>query len=383
MINITDKAKCVGCNACMQRCPKECITMETDSAGFKYPVVNHDLCIDCHLCERVCPVLNQSDARYDFNILAAVNQDNNIRATSSSGGIFYPLAAAVIADGGVVFGARFDDSWNVIHDYTETTDGLRALMGSKYVQSDIGDTYGQAEKFLQAGRRVLFSGTPCQIAGLRLFLRKDYSGQLLTVDILCHGVPSPLVYRRYLGYLTEEHGGIKAIESVSFRDKHMGWEQFGFSLTTADGHRYFAQNNVDTYTRGFLKNIYLRPSCHKCPVKSGKSMSDITLGDYWKSRLTQPEVYDRDGVSLIFVNTPQGEAAVRSLNLKVTPATYGQVAVGNQYIHTSVATCRYTSAFWRNFDSRGIEYINVLLDKLRPSIFVRGFRKARRLLGLQ
>ena len=197
MINIEDKKQCCGCSACVQRCPKQCIVMKEDEEGFLYPVADKDVCIDCNLCEQVCPVLRQREEREPLDVYAAFNKNEEVRMQSSSGGVFTALAESIIKEGGVVFGARFNEDWEVVHDYVETVEGLSAFRGSKYVQSRIGCTFSQAEQFLKQGRKVLFSGTPCQIAGLKLFLRKEYEN-LLSVDFICHGVPSPGVWRQYL-----------------------------------------------------------------------------------------------------------------------------------------------------------------------------------------
>ena len=197
MINICNKSMCCGCAACVQRCPKQCIAMEADGEGFLYPLVDTDKCINCSLCEKVCPMLNPGEERVPLHTYAARCTDEGIRRDSSSGGVFSVLAGEVLAGGGVVFGARFDDDWGVVHDFCTTPKGLAAFRGSKYVQSNIGDSYLRTEAFLKEGRRVIFSGTPCQIAGLKRFLRREYDN-LLAVEVACHGVPSPLVWRRYL-----------------------------------------------------------------------------------------------------------------------------------------------------------------------------------------
>lgn len=202
MVELIDKSKCCGCAACVQVCPKQCISFNEDIEGFLYPIVNKDLCIDCRLCEKVCPFLNLNDPRKPVKVLAAINPNEEIRMKSSSGGIFTMLAEAVIDKGGVVFGARFDKNWEVMHDYTETKEGLDIFRGAKYTQSKIGRTYKEAKDFLIQGRKVLFSGTGCQIAGLRLFLHKKYDN-LLMVEIACHGVPSPAVWRAYLDEVTK------------------------------------------------------------------------------------------------------------------------------------------------------------------------------------
>lgn len=197
MIKLEKKSDCCGCAACVQRCPKQCISMQEDEEGFLYPAVDKESCIDCGLCEKVCPILSPSSPHLPHYIYAAKSKDEHIRKHSSSGGVFTLLAEQTINAGGVVFGARFDEKWDVVHDYSETLEGLSAFRGSKYVQSSIDQSYKQVESFLRGGRLVLFSGTPCQIAGLKRFLRKDYEN-LTTVDFICHGVPSPKVWRMYL-----------------------------------------------------------------------------------------------------------------------------------------------------------------------------------------
>ena len=197
-IKLAEKHICTGCAACYSVCPVQCISMKEDAEGFLFPIIDEEKCTKCSLCEKTCLSIMQGKERKPLNVYAAKNPNEEIRKESSSGGIFTLLAEHVINKGGVVFGARFNEDWEVIHDYTETVKGLAAFRGSKYVQSRIGDMYKTAKDFLEKDRNVLFSGTPCQIAGLKAFLRKDYDN-LLTVDLVCHGVPSPLVWKRYLG----------------------------------------------------------------------------------------------------------------------------------------------------------------------------------------
>lgn len=200
MIQIIEKHKCCGCEACVQICSKHCISFEEDEHGFRYPKVNRVTCVDCGLCENVCPALKQSPARKPIKVYAYINQEERIRLKSSSGGFFSSLAKKIINQGGVVFGARFNEKWEVVHGYTETYEGLEYFRGSKYVQSRIGNSYSKVKDFLRLGRMVLFTGTPCQISALNSYLRKPYDN-LYTCEVVCHGVPSPLVWRRYL---TEE-----------------------------------------------------------------------------------------------------------------------------------------------------------------------------------
>lgn len=321
MIQITDKEKCCGCAACVQKCPKRCIDLVKDFEGFPYPKVNKDLCIDCGLCEKVCPVINQGAEREPLQVYAAKNKDEKIRMESSSGGIFSLLAEEVLRENGVVFGAKFNADWEVVHAYTEICEGLAAFRGSKYVQSRVGDTFKQAEIFLKQGRRVLYSGTPCQIAGLKLFLRKEYEN-LLTVDFICHGVPSPKVFDMYLDEIIARQGVVgknsvsshslnkkDVIKSISFRNKSLGWKKYSFALTLsatigAEKNTVLLSEplNKNFFMRGFLADLYLRPSCYACPTKCLKSGSDITIGDFWGIQNVLPEFDDDRGVSSFFVN---------------------------------------------------------------------------------
>lgn len=330
MIDIKDKKLCCGCNACVQRCPKQCISVQEDEEGFLYPIVDLSVCIDCGLCEKVCPVLNQGSERNPIEAFAAVNKDDSIRMQSSSGGIFTALAEQIIQEKGVVFGARFDEKWEVKHDYTETIEGLKAFRGSKYVQSRIGDTFSKAEFFLKAGRKVMFTGTPCQIAGLRLFLRKEYEN-LLAVDIICHGVPSPLVWRKYLGEKTQQ-GGLESIQSISFRNKNTGWKSYSFQIEYDKNHlkssfSEYASQNI--FMKGFLADLYLRPSCYACPTKKLKSGSDITLGDFWGIQHIKPELDDDKGLTAIIINTKKGEVIIENLPLIRFTFKYEDVYRGN------------------------------------------------------
>ena len=306
MISITNKVDCCGCSACAMKCPKHCITMQADSEGFLYPVVNEVECIDCGLCEKVCHELHPYDERKPLNVYAAINKDEQVRMNSSSGGIFYLLAEKTISEGGVVFGARFDDDWQVVIDYAETLEDVKPFMGSKYVQARTATAYKDAEAFLKQGRNVLFSGSPCQIAGLHHYLRKDYDN-LTTVDFVCHGVPSPKVWQRYLDEVVTS--GKQAINDVKFRNKSNGWKKFNFILSYNNEDKSYSLcswHQQNHYMRAFLSDMILRPSCHECRAKQGSSHSDITIADFWGINIEMPEMDDDKGTGLVLVNTEKG-----------------------------------------------------------------------------
>lgn len=342
MIKISAKEQCCGCSACLHICPKHCILFKEDKEGFLYPTVDDSLCIDCGLCEKVCPVINQDEERLPLKVYAAKHPDESIRLKSSSGGIFTFLAEQVIDEGGVVFGARFNEKWEVIHDYAETKDGLAPFRGSKYVQSFIGDSYKQVEMFLKAGRKVMFTGTPCQIAGLKKYLRREYDN-LLTVDFVCHGVPSPKVWRMYLQEEITRHRRVDEntiLTGINFRDKSTGWSKFSFVLSfstvSTEEKRDIIMSSVFTendYMEVFLSNLSLRPSCFSCPAKSGKSGADVTIGDFWGIETSLPE-YDDNGISLILVNKDVIELPV--VGKYIMPQTFSQALRKNTMINESV-----------------------------------------------
>lgn len=310
MITILNKQQCCGCGACSQKCPKHCITMKQDSEGFLYPEVDESSCIDCGLCEKVCHELNPYTQRQPQEVLAVISKDDNIRMKSSSGGVFSLLAEQVIKDGGIVFGARFDDNWQVVLDCSETEEGIEAFRGSKYVQSRTENTYITAEKHLKAGRKVLFSGSPCQIASLHHYLGKQYDN-LISVDFVCHGAPSPKVWD---AYLNESTGCARnCISSIEFRNKDNGWSKFNFKLCySKNGEDYslMSWHQQNPYMRAFLKDMILRPSCHNCKAKHGSSMSDITIADYWGISKSHPEINDDKGTSLVLINSEKGKYAL-------------------------------------------------------------------------
>lgn len=357
MIVLTKKEDCCGCNACVQVCSKKCIAMREDQEGFLYPHIDQCICINCGLCEKVCPVINQGELRQPLVVLAAKNSNEKVRLLSSSGGIFSLLSEYILEKNGVVFGARLNDKWQVVHDYTETKEGLSAFRGSKYVQSHIGNSYAQVKLFLKQGRLVLFSGTPCQIAGLKRYLFKDYKN-LVTLDIICHGVPSPKVWQNYLDEKVASEGrkkilfandiyGKKHISNIFFRDKRSGWKKFSFvlAITLTDSNEkkkqillsdVFSEN---IYMKGFLSDLYLRPSCYDCPSKCGKSESDITLGDFWEIQKILPYYDDDKGVSAVLIYNPELLEKVKGILFENShKVTYQEVFIGNSPLEKSPHT---------------------------------------------
>lgn len=325
MINIKEKHNCCGCEACVQACPKQCISFEEDIEGFRYPKVDDSLCVDCGACERVCPVLTPFEGRRPLKLFAAINPDDTIREQSSSGGIFTMLAEKVINEKGVVFGVRFDDNWQAVFDYTETIEGLAAFRGSKYVQARVGIAFRQVRDFLKQGRKVLFTGTPCQVSALRHFLHREYDN-LLLVDFICHGVPSPKVWRIYLDEVTQS--AVRAINDVQFRNRKQGWKRFNFNITCDHEKNQFNLSSwyqENHYMRIFLNDVILRPSCYDCKAKGGRSGSDLTIADFWGIGQLNPKMDDDYGTSLVLLYTKKGATFFPVLKLNTWETQYEDV----------------------------------------------------------
>jgi coenzyme F420-reducing hydrogenase beta subunit len=310
MIVINDKTKCCGCYACYNICPQYCIKMVADKEGFWYPVVDIDQCNECGLCEKVCPILCRNQGTNQPVAYACINKDESIRSQSSSGGVFTLIGEKVIANNGVVFGVGFDTDFNVVHSWVDDLDGLSKFRGSKYVQSNIGSTYKEVKEFLKQGRQVLFTGTPCQIAGLKSYLGKEYD-QLICIDIVCHGVPSPLVWGKYVGYREKISGS--RTERIAFRRKNCGWKLFSVSFSFDNETEYIKPLTEDIFMQGFLKDLFLRPSCYECSFKTLNRQSDITLADFWGVENILPEMFDDQGTSLALVHSDKGREMLLSI----------------------------------------------------------------------
>ncbi len=352
--------------------------MHEDEQGFLYPKVDLSLCIHCNLCEKVCPVINQAPPREPLETFAAKNRDEKVRIASSSGGIFFALAKEIIENGGIVFGAKFNEQWEVIHDYAETFEEVKAFHGSKYVQSRIGEAFSQAEKFLKTGRRVMFTGTPCQIAGLSLFLRKEYSN-LLAVDVACHSVPSPKVWKDYIDSKKDI-----TYDSINFRDKTNGWLNYGFSLTDKNNCMFYQKSSENVYMRGFLNDLYSRPSCATCPAKAGKSGSDITIADFWGIWDVKPEFDSHMGASAVIVNSNKGNNAINKLSdVDFEKVSYEDIIRHNSALIKSAKLPKQRMVFWQRFNNEGIECIIPIVRSMQPSFFTRLARFIGRNLGFK
>lgn len=302
---------CSGCNACNSICPKSAITMETNYEGFLYPVIDSKNCIKCGLCEKVCPSLDPINKNVEnTTAFAVINKNEIIRSDSSSGGVFTALAEEIINNKGIVFGAKFADDFSVIHSWTDNLEGLADFRGSKYLQSIIGNAYKECKNFLESGNKVLFTGTPCQIQGLLKYLNKEYDN-LITVDFICHGVPSPLLWTKYIKF-REKKSASRTLKTA-FRRKNDGWKLYSVLFTFANNTEYRASLKKDPYMQMFLKDIALRESCYQCSCRGIERPSDITIADFWGIQNIFPELDDDKGISLVLFHSHNGKELLNTV----------------------------------------------------------------------
>ena len=315
MINIIEKKDCCGCGLCASICPKHCIEMVEDEEGFVYPKVNEDLCINCGLCNKSCPILSYSSRNFESPACAlAYSKNNEIRETSSSGGIFSELALYILKHNGIVYGASVEEEARVKHVRINSVEQLERLKGSKYVQSEMNEVYKNVKEDLENEKKVLFTGTPCEIAALNTFLKEDYNN-LYTCDLICHGVPSHKIFRKYLNEIEEKYKS--KVQKVYFRNKDDGWANFKTKIFFENGDFYSCRADKDLYMKSFLKNASLRPSCYDCKFSKIPRCADLTLGDYWGVEKVHPELNDDKGISMIVINSKKGEELLNNIKKSI------------------------------------------------------------------
>lgn len=334
----TEKKECCACESCLNACPKQAISIYEDENGFRYPQIDASRCIECGLCERVCAFQNIKEVNTPQAVYVASSLDCSQLEKSASGGIFAAIASRFIEEGGAVCGSHLhvkQGRVQVEHIIVERKEDIEKLQGSKYVQSSINDSYRQIRRLLINGRRVLFSGTPCQCAGLKAFLRKEYEN-LYLVDIICHGVPSLSFFNSYLDYKF----ACKAdISNFAFRDKSMGWGLYG-RVDFINGQSRLIPAGLSSYYSLFLDSQIYRENCYECKYASDNRPGDLTLGDYWGIEKEHPELitsgkYKHDkGVSAVIINTEQGRKLFETVSEKIVcdPSTYEGVVKRNKQL---------------------------------------------------
>lgn len=387
-MTLCDRERCTGCGACAASCPQNSITMVPDEEGFLRPSVV-ETCIECGSCRDACPVLQPgAPAEGGTTAYAAANQDRAARLASSSGGIFSLLARWVLTQGGSVFGAAYGRDFAVVHRRASSLEELEALRKAKYAQSDLGGCFRQVKELLEGGEQVLFTGTPCQTEGLRTFLGRPYDG-LLLVDTICHGVPSPRVWQRYISYRREQDAGGAQPVAIDLRSKETGWPGYSIRFGYEGGASYSVRNGQDPYLRCFVGDLCLRPSCYRCPFKGIERPCDFTLGDYWGIWDQLPGFDDGMGSSLVLIHSDKARRLWEQIQPQMTcrEVLLPQALRENPSALRSSALPAGREAFMDRYEE---EDFQALVDELlprpqpsnKPSLLQRGLGKIKRsLLG--
>lgn len=357
MIKLEDKTKCSGCTSCYNKCPVKAIKMVVDTEGFKYPVVDYDKCIKCGLCLKSCPYKEKYINKESFKkpiAYGGFSNNDKYRDKATSGGIFSHLAKYVIEQGGFVCGAVFNEKLNVQHIIIDNIKDIEKINGSKYVQSDLGNMFNEIKLLLDDNKLVLFSGTPCQVTGILKFLGKEYSN-LITVDLICHGVPSPLVFDKYKKFLEEKNKSKP--NKIYFRTKLTGWKSYSTYVKFDSGKELIQKSGENPYMRGFLKDIFLRPSCSNCISSKLPRDSDITLGDFWGVQNNYKELDDDKGTSLILVNTTKGKTLIEDIkdDVNIKKCDLNVSISGNPSLINSVKTNAKREQFFIEINNTNFE----------------------------
>lgn len=338
MILFENRKDCCGCGACYNACPKNAIYMQEDDYGYIYPVIDGTLCVECGKCRQVCAFQNHEETNIPLSTYAAAAKNSDIIMKSSSGGIFTALAENFIENSGIVFGAAFGKDWNLKHIAAQNKEQLRQLRGSKYIQSSTGTTFRQVQELLKSGKTVLYSGTPCQIAGLKGFLGREYDN-LLTVDLVCHGVPNNRMFRDYIRFLEQKQNG-RIVEYI-FRDKSMGWGKNGSAvIESPNGKRYRKKlwESASSYHYYFATSLICRENCYSCRYACANRPADITLGDYWGIEKAHPQYLsdklldDTKGISVVIANTEKGNSYIQRISdaVELKSSNFDAASSGNE-----------------------------------------------------
>lgn len=349
MIQIQDKKNCCGCGGCMNVCPKNCIVMQADQEGFLYPLADREECINCGLCEKVCPVIQVKEDRvFEQKAYIVQLKDEEIRRESTAGGAFSAIAHYVLGRGGIVFGAGYDENFKVVHIPAAEESQLKKFRNSKYVQSDTGKTFSEAEKFLKTGNYVCFSGTPCQIEGLMKYLGRDYE-KLITVDVVCHAVPSPFIWQKYLEMQKKKYGS--DISNILFRDKHYGYQYSTMTLKNNAGKDVYAYGiDTDPMLRAFFSDICDRPSCYDCRFKKRYRVSDFTIWDCFPVYKFDKKLDDDKGTTRVLIHSQKGQlvfdAIKESIRYREVPSD--QLTAGVREMFQSVKESPKREEFFRD-----------------------------------
>lgn len=353
-IDIQRKEKCYGCSACRQICPVGAISMQNDEEGFLYPKIDNKSCIECGKCKKICPYYKKERNTNTKFFYAAKAKENSIRENSASGGIFICLAQYVLEQKGVVYGAAFNSKFEVEHIKGTSSSDCKKMRGSKYVQSNLKDIFRLVKQDLEKNILVMFVGTSCQCAGLKSYLSKEYQN-LLLCDLVCHGVPSPSVFKDYITYIQNKNKN--GIVSYSFREKSEGWKEQKWGYILKNGKRKIDDQYIYIFKKLFWSECILRPSCYECQYASINKPSDITLGDFWGIENVCESIYDSLGVSLVLVHTPKGKQVFDNISSKLVIRSVKKEDCLQMNLKEPTKKPSNRENFWKSYKKGGIKGI--------------------------
>lgn len=372
-----EKKNCCGCTACMNICPKNAITMKEDEEGFLYPEIDKEKCVKCGLCRKICAFQNGSqmdEMLQEANVYATKNKFDEVRIKSSSGGMFVTISDYVLKNNGVIYGVAFDENFKAKHIRAENENDRNRCIGSKYSQSSLDDIFKIVKQDLKDGKIVLFTGTPCQVAGLNNFLNNVDKSNLILVDILCHGTPSPKVFREYIKYIEKRRN--KKIKEYYHRSKDLGWQHYE-KIVYDDN-----EEEIKTFLSEGWKNIFyshypLRESCYNCKYTNTKRISDITIADFWGIEKFAPEFVDEKGVSLVILNTKKGVEIFENIKEDIVymERSMDEATEKNPNLLKPTDRPNDREQFWKKYEENGIEDILKKYGRYNTKCIIKGYIK--------
>lgn len=358
-IELADRSKCYGCSACESICSSKAITMEYDVEGFLYPVIDRKRCTNCGQCKTVCIGSSSGGTGKCLTepaVYGVKHSSKDTRVSSTSGGVFTALSDVILREKGIIYGAAFDSAIRVCHQRAETAEGRNKFKGSKYVQSDIRGIYSQVKKDLLGGKSVLFTGTPCQVAGLYHFLLKTNTEKLVTIDLVCHGTPSPKVFADFIKYCERKNNS--KIDEYYCRSKENGWHVHTEKVIFSDGSQDYKSRTSQLFKVLFYSSLILRPSCYQCGYANFNRIGDITIGDFWGIEKIMPAFDDNLGVSLVLLNTDKGEALfVASGESLISVRSDINNCIQPTLQHPTFVSQEKRRCFWNEYQAKGFEYV--------------------------
>lgn len=354
MIDRISVEQCTLCGSCYNACPVDAISFKTLYLDFLYPAIDNSRCVGCDRCEKSCPILaDKQEPESGYPIaFAARSRDEEARRKSSSGGVFYELASEILSEGGYICGAVFDDHFHVKHIVSNTQKDLYRMMGSKYAQSDMGMCFRQIKTLLDEGKNVLFTGCPCQVAGLRTYIGRKHPN-LLLVELICHGIPSDHMLQTYIGMQERKYGA--RLKEMEFRNKEKGWHNSSVRMEFENGRVHSEPMTFDTYMQGYFRGVTLKESCFSCQFRGFKSGSDLTIGDLWGAEISIPDMDDNNGLSAVIVNSEKGTLFLNRSKIIRRQFEIDKILKYNQSLLTSFDEGAQRTAFYAYTEKYDLE----------------------------